>query len=856
MEMIKRSLNLILVLSSLMLMSIGIAHAQDEMEFDQPGMENVLNKQLWEFARGGRYDAVEAYVAKAQEKSRAMMSDEMGLPTGWEIDPAGKQVGVGRLPYEAVVYNGKLVVLNTGFYSREPQEVSIIDPSSAEVVKTIKINSLFPSAKVGMDGDLYVSGGFDFKVYRLNKNFDVERDYKVEGYAAGLTPVDSKHIAVVYLVANDSTGHYGKGMLALLNTETGVVEKEVTVGYFPYSVEFMSGKFYVSLLGENKVKVYGSQLKELKSINVGIAPSSMTADRNFIYVVNTTSDNISVIDTKTDRVTRNIFVGRKGYNSGVSPTSCAISGGKLYVSEAILNAVAVYDVKNARLLGYIPTGWYPTKVLLNGSSLFFLSAKGILPRRPNINGPQPIAGMGGPAYVLTLLKGTAGILPENSIQENIKEWTKEVEDGSPIYGIRKGLKLPIKHIFYIIKENRSYDQVLGDLGRGNGDSSLTIFGREITPNVHKIATDFVTLDNFYTDGEISVLGHSFTTSGYASPFLEWLGNAGYCGKYNGYPYGTVPAVFSKAYIWDALQAKGVDYKVYGEPYYLMTAAHKIIEKFYGDNSDIAKKFYANSMELAAKVDRGKEFSDFVQEFYGKANSPKDAFKLLSDQEFTKGISKIFTGDETLYNALQKNLRFKKAFADFLYHYPLNYYTWDLKYSDLRRFEAWRTDFDQQLKSGKVVPFEYIWLPNDHTGGTNPNYPNPYQLVSENDAALGLMIQTIAQSPIWKNSLILVEEDDAQNGPDHVDATRTVALAAGPYVKRDAVVSDRYDQLSMLRTIELILGLDPLNFEDAMAVPMFGIFSKTPDFKPYAPAPPSKDLMDSDRELYEQLTGSR
>lgn len=146
---------------------------------------------------------------------------------------------------------------------------------------------------------------------------------------------------------------------------------------------------------------------------------------------------------------------------------------------------------------------------------------------------------------------------------------------------------------------------------------------------------------------------------------------------------------------------------------------------------------------------------------------------------------------------------------------------------------------------------YIWLPNDHTAGESPDFPNPYQLVAQNDAAVGKIVETIAKSPIWKDSLILVVEDDAQNGPDHVDATRTVALAAGPYVKRGKVVSDRYDQLSLLRTIELTLGLDPINLNDALAVPMFGIFSEKPNNSAYVPPTPSKYLIDTDKELSRQ-----
>jgi len=870
-------LTLLLVISyELLAINFVCAQGENEMEFDAPGSDQSINRQLWEFAKGTPYEFAENYAAMAQAKSRAMMSPEgtgaeMELPTGWRIHPAGKQIQVGHLPYEAMMYQGKLVVLNTGYYSGyshliqedtiEPQGISVINPQIGRVESTLKLSSLFPSAVEGADGNLYVSGGYDSTVHQIDEKFKPAHDYKLDGYTAGLTAVDSQHIAVLYLVTTETTptsrdpfgnGHYVKGRLALLNLMTGRVEKEIVAGYFPYAVEFEAGKFYVSLLGENKVNIYDSQFHKLKSLKVGSAPACMAVYGNYIYIVNTTSDEITVIETKAGKILRKIFVGKKGYKSGVSPTSCAIHDEKLYVAEATLNAVAVYRLIDGHFLGYIPTGWYTTKILLDAKNLYFLSAKGILPRRPNPNGPSPIIEGHRDEYVLNLLNGTAGIVPIDSIENNLSKWTKEVEDGTPLFSPEKGIKLPIKHIFYIIKENRSYDQVLGDLGRGNGDSSLTIFGKTISPNTHKLASDFVDLDNFYADGEISVLGHSFTTSGYASPFLEWLGNASYSGRYKGYPFGTVPAVFSKVYIWDALDAKHVDYKIYGEPYYLMTVAYKIIEKFFGANSIMAQKFYANSMALAAEVDRGAEFSEFVQTFYGKANNPTDAFKLLNDSVFTKGISKIFTGDTTLDNAFRKNHRFKKAFANFLYHYSFNYWTWDLWHSDLRRFEAWKTDFEQQVKSGRVVPFEYIWLPNDHTGGTNPNYQNPYQLVAQNDLALGLIVQTIANSPIWKNSLILVEEDDAQNGPDHVDATRTVALAAGPYVKRISVISDRYDQLSMLRTVELSLGLYPLNFGDAMAVPMFNIFSEKPDFTKYTAAEPSGNLSSSDNFIFEKL----
>src|SRR5947208_13389523 len=195
-------------------------------------------------------------------------------------------------------------------------------------------------------------------------------------------------------------------------------------------------------------------------------------------------------------------------------------------------------------------------------------------------------------------------------------------------------------------------------------------------------------------------------------------------------------------------------------------------------------------------------------------------------------------------------------AEYLYLYPFSYRSWDLKYSDLDRVKAWKMDFETQLKLGQVAQLHYIWLPNDHTDGANSKILDPFQFMAQNDAALGRIVETISHSRIWKESLILIEEDDAQNGPDHVDATRTVALAVGPYVKRGAVVADRYDQLSMLRTVEVLLGLNPLNLNDRLAAPMFGIFTGQPDYTPYTPTQPSTHLTAEDQKRNQQLGNQR
>ena len=840
-------------LFSLTILLNTFAVAQERQRVaDDPDDQEDLNRELWEFARNTPYEKILSYVAEEQRKSRATAKAEVELPNGWRIAPAGVQVEVGHLPYEALFFNGKLVVLNNGYYYKEPQEVSILDPGSAQVITTLKLNSLFPSAQVGLDGDLYISGGFDEKVFRIGKDFKLVREYKIGGFGGGIAALDSQHLVVGYLATKNAKGEYGAGKLALLNTVTGNVEQEVSVGYFPYAVRNLNGSLYVTLLGENKLLVYDRRLKLIKSLVIGRRPQEMCSDGRRLYVVNTDSDDLTVIDTGTNRVTGRISWAAKDSRFGTTPSSCAVDRNRLYVTLAGTNAVAVLDKRTNKQLALVPTGWYPTKTLVNDQQLFVLNAKGIRARRPNPKGPQANTQSRVSEYVLNLLKGSVSIIEKNELRKNSASWTNRVKAGAPVFDPRTGFKLPIRHIFYIIKENRTYDQVLGDLGRGNGDPKLTIFGEDIAPVHHQLAKEFVTLDNFFVNGEISVLGHGFTTSGYASPFTEWLGNTSYAYRWKGYPFGTVPATTSPAYLWDVLDNKGIDYRIYGENYFLFTRAYRIITELYGAESNLAKKFYDKTVEAAAGEDRGQEFNNFASPYAGQANTRADAYRLLGNEEFARALSRFLTGDDSFAKGLASDDRLRRRFSDYLYHYPFNYRSWDLEYSDLDRVRAWKADFETQIRLGHVAQLHYIWLPNDHTDGASTKILDAFQFMAQNDAALGRIVETIAHSPVWKESLILVEEDDAQNGPDHVDATRTVALAAGPYVKRDAVVSDRYDQLSMLRTIEVLLGLKSLNLSEQLAVPMFGIFTERPSFEPFVRAQPSNRLAPADRERDQQL----
>ncbi len=835
-----------------------VAQTRDRLRnFDEPEEEESLNRELWEFVKKTPYEELLPYLTAAHRESQLKQNTEVELPNGWRLAPAGTQVDVGRLPYEAILFAGKLVVLDTGYYYQEPNEVTIVDFRTARAEKTLRINSLFPSAAIGSDGDLYISGGFDQKVYRIDRRFEVVREYSVNGFVGGLAAIGPARFAVGYMASTNAQGDYVNGKLAILNTETGKTESETDTGYFPYAVRYVNERIYVTLLGENKLLVFNKEGRLIKSFAVGRHPQEMCSDGERIYVVNSTSDNLSVLDLRSDNLLAGISVAATGSRFGRSPTSCTVQGNNLYVTLADINAVAVLDKRTGRSQGMIPTGWYPTRVLRGNNGLLVLNAKGIRPRRPNPNGPQANGPARGPEYVLNLLKGTVGIIPDSDIRTNLQSWTRRVNASSPSFMMRQGFRKPIRHVFYVVKENRTYDQVLGDLSRGNGDPKLTLFGKEITPVHHQLASDFVTLDNFFVNGEISVLGHSFTSSGYASPFLEWMGNLSYAYRWKGYPFGTIPAVTSPAYIWDALDQKRLDYRIYGENYFLFTRAYKILVKLYGPQSRLAKKFYDKTVMAAGAGDRGNEFYQFAKPFYGRANTKDTAYKLLGDPAFTALLSKFLAGDDSFATMVKKDVRLRREFADYLYHYPFNYRSWDLKYSDLQRVLDWKRDFEEQLKQGNVAPFHYIWLPNDHTDSATSTILNPFQFVAQNDAALGRLVEIISHSPVWKNSLILILEDDAQNGPDHVDATRTVALAVGPYVKRNALINDRYDQLSMLRTIEVLLGLEPINLGDKLAAPMFSIFSDHPDYRPVvSSAPPSVHLVDADRKLYDELAAGK
>jgi YVTN family beta-propeller protein len=416
---------------------------------DQPGEDADINDELWQFSKKTPYTEAMQHIASQKKENHILPPAEVILPTGWKIAPAGKQVETGRVPHEAVAYAGHVVVLNIGYSDRkgkEPQEVSIINPDSGQVVKILHVASLFPSAQAGPDGDLYISGGNSQKIFCFDRRFELVREYTIQGYAAGVASIDSNHIAAVCMVSSATgqdfeKGNYQQGKLLILNTTKGDVEKETVTGYFPHTVRFQKGKLYVTLLDENKLLIYDRRLNFIKSLETGRTPQDICAGDDRLYVVNTGSDKVSVIDPKKDSVISAIDLQSHGKGFGSAPTSCTVDGDVLYVAQATTNSVAMFDTKHRRLMGFIPTGWYPTKVLLQGKHLLVLNGKGIQARRPNVDGPQPVPGKGGTQYVLTLLKGSLSIIPVARITSKLVGWTRRVHDGSPLYSPLKGLCL-------------------------------------------------------------------------------------------------------------------------------------------------------------------------------------------------------------------------------------------------------------------------------------------------------------------------------------------------------------------------------------------------------------------------------
>jgi len=730
------------------------------------------------------YLAVGLLVLACQKKPEWPGQYEWGtlLPNRWILTPAGEQIPVGDLPLNlALSPDGKeLVAINCG-YSR--QFLSVIDVEGDSVKAELPVSKCFYGVAFSPEGDrLFASGGDDDQVlvWRREGEQWVEGPpirLKAEGeetkrFPAGLAvSPDGKWLYVAEL--QDSS-------VAVVNLESRRVESRIVAGYYPYAILFADGgsKAYVSLWGASAVAVIDCQSRRVaKRVPVGDHPNAMVLSPagDLLYVACANTDEVWVIDTRADTVVETIGLHPyPGAPYGSTPNGLALTpdGGTLFVANADNNDVAVIDVSvrgQSAPKGLIPVGWYPTAVAVSrdGKTLYVANGKG-LSSKANPRGPNPYKKRTPETqYIGTLFWGTVSVIPVPG-DAQLARYTRQVEKNNGFNEVaqrlaekpretkahaiprRVGEPSLIRHVIYIIKENRTYDQVFGDLPQGNGDSTLCLFGRDVTPNHHALAEEFVLLDNFYVDSEVSADGHEWSTAAIATDFVEKTWPTTYSGRGLSYPSeGQFTIAFpNSGYIWEAAAAKGITYRSYAE--------------FIGLKGDST---YARHPALVG-------------------------------------------------------------------HFDPDFRPWDLNYPDTLRAAEFIRELKQFEESGDLPQLIIMRLPNDHTAGTRPGMPTPRAMVAENDLALGMVVEAVSHSRFWKETAIFVIEDDSQNGPDHVDAHRTVALVISPYVRRGTVDHTMYDTVSMLRTIELILGLPPMSQYDAAAIPMVRCFTDVPDTTPY------------------------
>ena len=705
------------------------------------------------------------------------------LPNGWGITPVGRSLPLGDLPLNMAVspFGKMLAVTNNG---QSDQSIQLIDVDSRTVLDSLPVGKAWIGLAFSEDGKtLYASGGNDNWILKLNISNGrlIPSDTLVIGQPwpekispAGIA-LDDKGKLLYAVTTEDNS-------LCIMDIASKEVLERYPLGAEGYTCLLSPDKktLYISCWGCNKVQLFDTDTRQFTgSIPVGDNPNDMclTKDGSYLFVANANDNSVSVIDLKKRMVIESLNAALyPDALTGSTTNSVALSANEktLYIANADNNCIAVFDVSqpgNSTSKGFIPAGWYPTCVRVIQNNIYVSNGKGFS-SFANPNGPNPSQEKQPgekEQYIAGLFRGTLSIIPvpdegqlsiySQAVYHNTP-YNKELEDltkgqeGNPIPR-RVGDASPIKHVFYIIKENRTYDQVLSDIPGGNADASLLLFGENITPNQHALAKQFVLLDNFYVDGEVSADGHNWSTGAYATDFLEKTWPTSYGGRgglYNG--EGTRDIANNKnGFIWDYCKKYGVTYRTYGE------------------------------------------FADDYQ-----PNIP--------------------------------------ALKDHLCPY---FTSWDQSVPDTTRFRQWKRDFDSLLTVNSLPQLNTLRFINDHTEGLRKGRPTPFAHVADNDLAVGLFIEHLSHSPVWKESIVFIVEDDAQNGPDHVDAHRTTAYVAGGFVKRGYIDHTMYSTSSMLRTIELILGLPPMSQYDAAATPMWRCFADSANGTQFTALPAQVDL---------------
>ncbi len=755
----------------------------------------------------------------------------MIVPTNQILSPAGRQVIVGGRPTDiALSPDGRwIAVLNL-------KEVQLMDVESRTIASHASIKGAsFKGIVFAPDGKrLYastMSGGIS--VFQVS----------TEGRLAAAEPVSisaksGTHSASIVPVGLQISAD-GKTLFAALNLKntlaeialpSGKLRRTVAVGNAPYDVALVRECAYVSnwagrlpeqesttgpsggappvrvdpvrnIANDGSVSVVDlASGRQTEQIVVGLHPAGMavTPAGNYVAVANASSDTVSVIDTRNKTVVETISTRPAEHLPfGSAPNALAISadGRRLYASNGTNNSIAVVDFKppHSKLLGCVPTAWYPAGLALDGvrGAIYVANVKGNGSRNRSWEGSRKIDGKVVFGYNTHDHQGTLSLVKLPSDKE-LAEMTrvvlannrqKEMENAraAPRANARprpvperSGEPSVFKHVVYIIKENRTYDQVLGDVKKGEGDPELCIFGRDVTPNAHKLVDEFVLLDNFYCSGVCSADGHQWTDEAYVTDYLE----KAFGGWPRSYPYpgGDAMAYAPSGFLWDSVLAHKETLRVYGE----FVSAHIRWKDPHRSGTPKFIDIYRDTVQQTGLV-------------------------------------------EVRATAAIKTL--EKYICPTAVGFPLSV-------PDIHRAAQFINELKNYEKAGELPNLMMVMLPHNHTMGTRPDNPPPESCVADNDLGLGRIIDAVSHSKFWPETCIFVVEDDPQMGFDHIDGHRTVAMVISPYTKRRTVDHTNYNQTSMVRTIELILGLAPMNQIDASATPMSSCFTNKADVTPY------------------------
>jgi DNA-binding beta-propeller fold protein YncE len=726
----------------------------------------------------------------------AQSDGSIRLPSTWSIRPAGLQVELGDFPVNLALHPQRkwLAVLHAGYGAHEIQMVELgVKPS---VRSRVTLPQTFYGLAFSPDGKTLFASGGEFEVVHA---FDFD-----EGFLARprqLKVADEKFVPAGLAVDPSGKTLYAAGVfghavsILPLDRPNDRVLVPLEKASYPYAclVDSKGERLFVSLWSRAAVAVVDLKTqKVVLTLPTESHPTEMALGpgEKTLFVACANSTRVSVLDLGSGKAIETINAALyPSAPSGNTPCSLSLTpdGELLFVANADAHNVAVFHVAEpgkSRPLGFIPVGIYPTAVRYNSADrrLYVANGRGVTPRA-NLAGPNPALPKNATVreYIAGLYRGSLGVI-EAPDEKWMIQYSKQAYACSPLRGdagvvgplpaggpipAKLGAASPIKYCIYVIRENRTYDQVFGDIKEGNGDPRLCIFPEKVTPNAHRLARQFVLLDNFYCDGEVSAEGHEWAMGAYCTDFVKKVWPLSYRGsptkKLSIYPAeGNFDAVARPAggYLWDRCAESKVSYRSYGE-----------------------------------WIENGK--------------TPKDP-ATARVKALEGHIDPWFRG-------------------------------YDLEYPDVKRAQRFIDEMHRFEQDGEMPRLSIVRLPNDHTYGTKPGKPTPTAMVAENDLALGQLIEAITQSKFWKETAIFVIEDDAQNGSDHVDAHRSVALVISPFTQHGQVDSTMYSTSSVLRTMELILGLSPMSQFDAAAHPMYRAFQSKPNFRTYRHAVPDVDM---------------